>query len=127
MWIACATALLFAAGVTSAVLAHSFWTASGADADRNAKQWIGTWPQQRSRSCQSLSRPTGTKPCASSCIRAPVDKGQGSRSPTLTEMAVADRRAHIARGLPRRRSIRAPTDAEVSSEIVHAVTAAQWW
>jgi len=44
MWIACATALLFAAGVTSAVLGSTAsGIASGADADRNAKQWIGTW------------------------------------------------------------------------------------
>jgi lysophospholipase L1-like esterase len=44
MWIVCATALLFAAGVTSAVLGS---TASriawGANADRDATQWIGTW------------------------------------------------------------------------------------
>jgi len=44
MWIIYATALLFAAGVTSAVLGSAAsGIASGADADQNAKQWIGTW------------------------------------------------------------------------------------
>jgi len=44
MWIIYATALLFAAGVTSAVLdSAASGIASGADADQNAKQWIGTW------------------------------------------------------------------------------------
>jgi len=44
MWIVYATALLFAAGVTSAVLGSAAsGIASGADADQNAKQWIGTW------------------------------------------------------------------------------------
>jgi lysophospholipase L1-like esterase len=44
MWIVYATALLFAAGLTSAVLGSTAsGIASGADADQNAKQWIGTW------------------------------------------------------------------------------------
>jgi hypothetical protein len=44
MWIVYATALLFAAGVTSAVLGSTAsGIASGAEADQNAKQWIGTW------------------------------------------------------------------------------------
>src|SRR6266436_1941150 len=44
MWIVCGTALLFAAGLTSAVLGSTAsGIASGAGADRNTKQWIGTW------------------------------------------------------------------------------------
>jgi lysophospholipase L1-like esterase len=43
MWIFCATALLFAE-VASAVLGSAASRiASGADADRDAKQWVGTW------------------------------------------------------------------------------------
>jgi hypothetical protein len=39
-----ATALLFATGVTSALLGSTAsGIASGADADRHAKQWVGTW------------------------------------------------------------------------------------
>jgi hypothetical protein len=44
MWIVCATALLFAAKVTSAGPGSTAsGIASGADADRQAKQWVGTW------------------------------------------------------------------------------------
>jgi lysophospholipase L1-like esterase len=44
LWIVCATAVLFAAEVTSAVLGSTAsGIASGADAGRDAKQWVGTW------------------------------------------------------------------------------------
>jgi lysophospholipase L1-like esterase len=44
MWIVYATAFLFAVGVTPAVLGSTAsGIASGADADQNANQWIGTW------------------------------------------------------------------------------------
>jgi lysophospholipase L1-like esterase len=43
-WIVCATALLFAAEAASAFLGSTVsGTASGADANRTPKQWIGTW------------------------------------------------------------------------------------
>jgi lysophospholipase L1-like esterase len=44
MWMVRATALLFATGVTSALLGSTAsGIASGADADRHGKQWVGTW------------------------------------------------------------------------------------
>jgi lysophospholipase L1-like esterase len=44
MWIVCATALLFAAEVTSAVLGSTAsGIASDAETNRHAKQWVGTW------------------------------------------------------------------------------------
>jgi lysophospholipase L1-like esterase len=43
-WIACATALLLAAEAATANMGSAASrSASGADADRDAKQWIGTW------------------------------------------------------------------------------------
>jgi len=42
-WIACATALLLAAEAAPANMGSTASSSTSADADRDAKQWIGTW------------------------------------------------------------------------------------